>query len=170
MIGVSNFISGLTGGYTGSYIFSQSIFSLRAGIRSPLAGYVLAGCEILFLVAPFSILAYVPNFFYGSLLSLICLDLVVEWLIESRHKLTIAEYIFCLSTFTLILVTGVEYGIVLGVALYIGCSKCGLDVGSDIQESEEDDYQDPEYFHPVESGPLNGEGNGVSSYGAVTDK
>ena len=157
MIGVSNFISGMTGGYTGSYIFSQSIFSLRAGIRSPLAGYVLAGCEILFLVAPFSILAYVPNFFFGSLLSLICVDLVFEWLIESRHKLTIAEYVICLSTFTFILVTGVEYGIVLGVVLYIGCKKIGLDVGN--LEPEEDDDQP--------SAALNSE-EGGGSYGAIT--
>ncbi|CAN0395043.1 unnamed protein product, partial [Discosporangium mesarthrocarpum] len=30
-VGWSNFISGLTGGFTGSYIFSQTIFNLRAG-------------------------------------------------------------------------------------------------------------------------------------------
>lgn len=30
MIGVSNVLSGLSGGYTGSYIFSQTIFCLRS--------------------------------------------------------------------------------------------------------------------------------------------
>ncbi|MBV5344491.1 MAG: hypothetical protein JZU63_02625, partial [Rhodoferax sp.] len=35
-VGLSNIVSGLTGGYTGSYIFSQSIFSLKMGIRSRL--------------------------------------------------------------------------------------------------------------------------------------
>lgn len=167
MIGISNFLSGITGGYTGSYIFSQSIFSLRAGIRSPLAGYVLAGCEILFLVAPFSILAYVPNFFFGSLLSLICVDLVFEWLIESRHKLTKAEYAICLSTFALILVTGVEYGIVLGVFLYIACKKMGLDMGDDAPQTEEDNDQTPEDCNLEDTVPLKSEGNG-SRYGAVS--
>ncbi|CAB9506105.1 solute carrier family 26 [Seminavis robusta] len=128
MIGFSNFISGMTGGYTGSYIFSQSIFSLRAGIRSRVAGFVLAGCEILFLVAPFSILAYVPNFFFGSLLSLICVDLVFEWLIDSRKKMGHAEYILCLATFVLILIVGVEYGIVLGVVLYVICKNMGVNL------------------------------------------
>jgi MFS superfamily sulfate permease-like transporter len=51
MIGWSNIISGSTGGYTGSYIFSQSIFSLRAGINSRLAGFVLAFCELLIFVS-----------------------------------------------------------------------------------------------------------------------
>lgn len=171
MIGISNFISGMTGGYTGSYIFSQSIFNLRAGIRSPLAGYVLAACEILFLVAPFSILAYVPNFFFGSLLSLICVDLVFEWLIESRHKLTTAEYILTLSTFALILVTGVEYGIVLGVVLYTVCKKLGLDLGEEEPESEEnnDTASDPSEPIDTRTMPLKSGVNG-GSYGAVSNK
>jgi sulfate permease, SulP family len=139
MIGISNFVSGMTGGYTGSYIFSQSIFSLRAGIRSRMAGYVLAGCEIGFLVAPFSILAYVPNFFFGSLLSLICADLMVEWLIDSRNKMGHVEYFLCLATFLLILILGVEYGIVLGVVLYLCCKKMGFDIvdgnGSSLNQS-----------------------------------
>ena len=132
-----------------------------------MAGYVLAGCEILFLVAPFSILAYVPNFFFGSLLSLICVDLVFEWLILSRNKMTTMEYIICLSTFALILVTGVEYGIVLGVVLYIGCKKIGLDVGN-IDPEEEDD-QATEYLHRVDTAPLNRSEGGGGSYGAVTN-
>jgi len=32
MIGLSNFFSGITGGFTGSYIFSQTIFTLRARV------------------------------------------------------------------------------------------------------------------------------------------
>ena len=41
-VGISNIISGMTGGYTGSYIFSNTIFSLRMGIRSRLMGYIIA--------------------------------------------------------------------------------------------------------------------------------
>ncbi len=32
-VGWSNVISGLFGGFTGSYIFSQTIFNLRAGTK-----------------------------------------------------------------------------------------------------------------------------------------
>ncbi|CAN0101606.1 unnamed protein product, partial [Hapterophycus canaliculatus] len=32
-VGWSNVISGLFGGFTGSYIFSQTIFNLRAGMK-----------------------------------------------------------------------------------------------------------------------------------------
>ena len=71
-VGLSNLVSGLTGGYTGSYIFSQSIFSLRSGIRSPLMGATLAVCQLIVFMIPFPILSYVPNFFFGSLLTMIC--------------------------------------------------------------------------------------------------
>lgn len=65
MVGLSNIISGITGGYTGSYIFSQTIFSLRAGIRSRTSGYIIALCEFITVVIPVSILDYVPNFIFG---------------------------------------------------------------------------------------------------------
>jgi MFS superfamily sulfate permease-like transporter len=129
MIGISNVVSGCTGGYTGSYIFSQSIFSLRAGIRSRWAGFVLALCEVAVITTPFPVLTLVPNFFYGSLLTMICVDLMYEWLWDIRHKVTRAEYCICLTTFGLIQLLSVEYGILAGVAVYFVCRKVGVNVG-----------------------------------------
>lgn len=129
VVGISNIVSGLTGGYTGSYIFSQSIFTLRAGIRERLAGFVLALCQLAVIVAPVPILAYVPNFFYGSLLFMICLDLMHEWLWDFRTKVTQAEYYIGLSTFAFIQLLQVEYGIIAGIILYAVCRKAGIDVG-----------------------------------------
>lgn len=128
-VGLSNIISGLTGGYTGSYIFSQSIFSLRAGIRSRFAGYVLAFCELVVILLPFPVLSYVPSFFFGSLLIMICIDLMHEWLWDVRTKISRAEYFLCLATFILIQIIGVEYGILAGVGLYLVCRKLGVDLG-----------------------------------------
>lgn len=128
-VGLSNIISGVTGGYTGSYIFSQSIFSLRAGIRSRLNGYTIALCQVVVVVSPFPILMFVPNAFFGSLLAMICVDLMYEWLWDVRRKLTTTEYGICLSTFVLIQCLSVEYGIVAGVALYLILKKAGFDVG-----------------------------------------
>jgi MFS superfamily sulfate permease-like transporter len=94
-----------------------------------LAGYVLAFCELLFLVLPFPIFSYVPNFFFGSLLVMICIDIMHEWLWDVRANITGAEYGICLATFILIQFLGVEYGIIAGVALYVTCQKLDLDVG-----------------------------------------
>ena len=129
-VGLSNLVSGLTGGYTGSYIFSQTIFSLRMGIRSRLMGYVIASLSIVAVVIPFNILSYIPNLFFGSLLILISLDLMFEWLVDVRLKLKVTEYFVVLMTFSLLQVLGVEFGILAGVILFFALKKIGCDVGS----------------------------------------
>jgi SulP family sulfate permease len=139
MVGISNFVSGMTGGYTGSYIFSQSIFSLRIGIQSRMAGFALAFFQLVIILVPFPVLSYVPNFFYGSLLSMICMDLMYEWLWEFRTKVTIAEYFIGLSTFAFIHFLGVEYGILGGVLLYVFCRQLSIDVGELKQISTQED-------------------------------
>jgi len=154
VVGISNLISGLTGGYTGSYIFSQTIFSLRIGVRSRIPGFAIAFFSLVVIVMPFPILSYVPNFFYGSLLSMICIDLMYEWLWEFRSKVTIAEYLVGLATFGLIQGLGVEYGIIAGVLVYVLCRKLKIDVGELKQiktvdkpfdnEDSEDMFYDPE--------------------------
>jgi SulP family sulfate permease len=128
MVGISNVISGLMGGYTGSYIFSQSIFSLRAGIRSRLAGYVLSAVLVFFLLLPIPVLSYVPNLFFGSLLVMICIDLMYEWLWDVREKVNNVEYVVCLTTFCLIQLVGVEFGILGGVGVYLTCHLLGFEV------------------------------------------
>ena len=41
--GLSNIITSLTGaGLTGSYIFSQTIFSMRAGVHTRIHGWIIA--------------------------------------------------------------------------------------------------------------------------------
>ena len=151
MVGVSNLVSGLTGGYTGSYIFSQSIFSLRAGVRSRVAGFALAACQIIVFMAPFPILSYVPNFFFGSLLIMICVDLTYEWLWDIRTKVTVAEYIILLLTFAMIHLLGVEYGIIAGIAIYVACRQLGADLGEHTMVKPEVD-EDPSERKPEPNG------------------
>ena len=122
-VGWSNVISGFTGGYAGSYIFSQTIFSWRAGIRSRYSGYFIAVIEFIIVMLPFSIISYLPNFVFGSLLFMICVDLMHEWMWKIKDKITIAEYFITLTTFVLIHLTGVECGILLGVLFYAGYRK-----------------------------------------------
>lgn len=82
-------------------------------------------------VIPINILAYVPNFFFGSLLMMICLDLMFEWLIDVRSNVTPAEYVIVISTFVGLSLMGVEAGIIGGVILYIIVQRLGFDVGKD---------------------------------------
>lgn len=81
-VGVSNLVSGLLGGYTGSYIFSQTLFTMRSGIQSRVCGYTIVLCEVVVLVLPISVTSFIPKFLFGSLLVFISVDLMHEWLVR----------------------------------------------------------------------------------------
>eukprot|EP01041_Mallomonas_annulata_P006865 gene6865-13910_t len=114
-VGISNLCSGLTGGFTGSYIFTQTIFSMRRSVSTVAAGVVLILLEFAVIVLPVSVTAFVPKMLFGSLLLFISLDLMHEWLVLSYQKLSKKEYIVCLLTFFSTLLLGVEKGLLVGV-------------------------------------------------------
>ncbi|KAK9811232.1 hypothetical protein WJX72_000395 [[Myrmecia] bisecta] len=117
-VGLANMISGLVGaGFTGSYIFSQTIFSMRAGVRSRVHGLIIAGSEIALFVIPFSVVEYMPNFFYGALLMLFGIEITIDWLILSFRKVTHAEFVLLWATYLAIMNTSLEMGIGIGIVL-----------------------------------------------------
>ncbi len=51
VIGLGNILSGCSGGFTGSYIFSQTIFTYRTHCNTRLVGiWVIAGEMLLFFL------------------------------------------------------------------------------------------------------------------------
>ena len=117
-VGIANVLSGLTGGYSGSYIFSQTIFNLRSGVKDRFAGFTLALVEAFVIVVPIHILDYVPKIFFGSLLLMISADLMFEWLVDVRRHCRPVDYAVTLATFAAFVTGGVEIGIVFGMALH----------------------------------------------------
>ena len=82
-VGLANIASGLCGGFTGSYIFSQTIFCMRRGISTKLCGIVVALSELIIIVLPIPITCYIPKMFFGSILIMISIDLMIEWLVSA---------------------------------------------------------------------------------------
>jgi SulP family sulfate permease len=109
-VGFSNLISGICGGYSGSYIFSPTILQLKAGVDLRLCGLVIAMIELNVVLIPISLTSYIPKLFFGSLLLLIASDLMYDWLIDARHKMMLSEYTVCLVTFLAIQIFGIEGG------------------------------------------------------------
>ena len=116
-VGISNTLSGLLGGFTGSYIFSQTIFTFRTGTRSRVCGLIVILVEALLFVLPVSIVAFVPKLFFGAVLTFIAFDLMVDWLWASRSKVHYAEYGVIWVTFLLINLVGLELGMASGVLI-----------------------------------------------------
>lgn len=130
-VGLSNFVSGLTGGFTGSYIFSQTIFTMRGNLDSRVTGLLVFLLEIVLVLCPFSVIAYVPKIFFGALQTLIACDLMVEWMWHARRKMLNREYAIVWLTFLTMAFTNLEIGIVVGIVIaginfiisYVGASS-----------------------------------------------
>ncbi len=60
VIGLGNILSGCSGGFTGSYIFSQTIFTYRTHTNTRMVGlWVIAG-ELLLFVLRVDPMMYIP--------------------------------------------------------------------------------------------------------------
>ncbi|KAI8470530.1 MAG: hypothetical protein J3K34DRAFT_255209 [Monoraphidium minutum] len=117
-VGVSNIVCGLMGsGYTGSYIFSQTIFSMRAGVSDRLHGWVIFGFELAVFLVPYAVAQLLPLYFYGSLLAVFGIEIAGDWLVRSRHKVTPAEYVLLLLTFLAIMQFELQMGVLIGIVL-----------------------------------------------------
>lgn len=114
-VGKSNLLSGLAGGYTGSYIFSQTLFTFRTQTNSRIVGASLALCEFIIVLLPMSIVAYMPLFFFGSVMVFIGVDLMSTWLVLVYHKVLFREYLVLMFSFVSINVLGPQGGMLVGV-------------------------------------------------------
>ncbi|KAG2444838.1 hypothetical protein HXX76_001579 [Chlamydomonas incerta] len=117
-VGVSNMVTGALGaGYTGSYIFSQTVFTMRQGVFNRINGLVVALVEITVFALPFSTIQYLPSFYFGALLVWFGIEISRDWLILSYRKLSRAEYLLLWATFIAIMNAGLELGIAAGVVM-----------------------------------------------------
>jgi CRP-like cAMP-binding protein len=118
-VGICNIMSGLTFGFTGSYIFSQTIFTYRTQVHTRWIGICIMIVFAYVVSSPINMLQVAPLFFLGSTLIFIGYDLVYEWLVEIRHKVFLSEYAIVWATFLAIQVVGMDAGIILGVLVAI---------------------------------------------------
>ncbi|KAL4099380.1 hypothetical protein PRIC1_007186 [Phytophthora ramorum] len=118
-IGWSNVVSGLLGGYTGSYIFSQTVFTYRSKTNSRVVGVIVIIAEFAIVLAPVSVMSYVPRFFFAATLIFIAIDLMIEWLVLTYKKLSLREYAVLWMTFVAVNVVSLNLGIVIGIGIAI---------------------------------------------------
>ena len=115
-VGLSNVVTGIAGvGLTGSYIFSQTLFSLKMGIDSRVMGAVVAAAETLVFMAPVNTMAYLPNFYFGALVLWIGIDIAKDWLYIAAKKVSPIEFAMIVGTFLAVAAMGLELGIAAGI-------------------------------------------------------
>ncbi len=122
--GLANMLSGAFGGYTGCISMSRTILNFNAGGTGRLSGLTAAAISLLMLSAAPAVLGYMPKFVLGGLLIYLGADLLHKWIVLSRRRLSLTEYLSLLAIIVIILQWGFIAGILIGVV--IGCATFAL--------------------------------------------
>jgi SulP family sulfate permease len=122
--GIANIVSGALGGYTGCISISRSILNFNAGGSGRLSGLTAAAISALMLLYAPALLGYMPKFVLGGLLIYLGADTLHKWIVQSRRRLSNAEYLSLLAIILIILQWGFIAGILIGVV--IGCATFAL--------------------------------------------
>ncbi|SPN97053.1 related to sulfate transporter [Cephalotrichum gorgonifer] len=113
--GYSNFISGLLGSIQNYLVYSNTMFFMKAGGDSRLAGVMLAGFTALVMTIGPSIIGFIPVMMVGTLIFDLGFELLYEAVWLPRKKLKIGEY---LTVIVIVLIMGV-YDFVVGIGVGI---------------------------------------------------
>eukprot|EP00924_Labyrinthula_sp_SR-Ha-C_P009652 snap_masked-scaffold_22-processed-gene-2.12-mRNA-1 protein AED:0.10 eAED:0.16 QI:0/0/0/1/1/1/2/0/898 len=122
-VGLSNIISGLLGGYTGSYIFSQTVFTYRTKVNSRIVGYTVVIFELLFVFLPIDLMTIIPKYFFAGTLIFCAILLFMEYLVHIYYKVSLTEYFVLFGTFAVITLTD---NLIQGILIGVGFAICNF--------------------------------------------
>jgi sulfate permease, SulP family len=122
--GIANMLSGVFGGYTGCVSVSRTVLSFNAGATGRLSGLTAAAISASMLMFAPVLLGYMPKFVLGGLLIYLGADMLHKWIIQSRRRLSLVEYLSLLAIIVIIVQWGFIAGILIGVV--IGCTTFAL--------------------------------------------
>jgi SulP family sulfate permease len=122
--GLANMLSGAFGGYTGCVSVSRSLLNRNSGGTGRLSGLTVAAISVLMLAVAPMLLGYMPKFVLGGLLIYLGADQLHKWIIESRRRLSVTEYLSLLAIIVIIVQWGFVAGVLIGVV--IGCATFAL--------------------------------------------
>jgi SulP family sulfate permease len=122
--GIANILSGALGGYTGCISVSRTVLNFRSGGTGRLSGLTVAAVAALMLAVAPRLLGYMPKFVLGGLLICLGTDQLFKWILESRRRLSLVEYLSLLAIIVIILQWGFIAGVLIGVV--IGCATFAL--------------------------------------------
>jgi sulfate permease, SulP family len=122
--GAANMLAGALGGYTGCISVSRSVLNFNGGGSGRLSGLTVAAISALMLAMAPMLLGLMPKFVLGGLLIYLAADTLHKWIVESRRRLSIPEYLSLLAIIVIIVQWGFIAGILIGVV--IGCAIFAL--------------------------------------------
>lgn len=91
--GYSNFLSGCAGSIQNYLVYANTLFFIRSGGNSRLAGFMLAALTAGILVMGPKMIGFIPVMMVGSLIFVLGFELMSDALIAPRRKLKLLEYL-----------------------------------------------------------------------------
>jgi len=119
VVGVGNLICGLSGGLVGFHLLSESTLSRKIGGRGRLVGFIVValcggvlfwGQQLLFLF---------PKLLLGSLLIMLGLSFLVEWVYKAWSKFSRIDYGIIIVILLVIAGIGFLQGVLVGIILTV---------------------------------------------------
>lgn len=101
-VGYANMLSGAFGGFTGSYIFAQTIFALKVKVGSRWQGIIIIIGELALFLAAWDFQQVLPLAYIGAIMGFFGIEIMHDWLIASRALVSQVEY--CLLWFSFIFI------------------------------------------------------------------
>ncbi|KAF5605303.1 sulfate transporter [Fusarium pseudoanthophilum] len=115
--GYSNFLSGCFGSIQNYLVYANTVFFMRSGGNSRLAGYMLAAATFGVMVIGPSLIGFIPVMMVGTLIYDLGFELLLEALWLPRKKLKLAEY---LTVVVIVLVMGIhDFVVGIGVGILL---------------------------------------------------
>ncbi|KAK4111977.1 hypothetical protein N656DRAFT_710560 [Canariomyces notabilis] len=113
--GYSNFLSGLAGSIQNYLVYANSLFFMRSGGNSRLAGIELAILTFLVMTVGPSLVGFIPVMMVGVLIFDLGFELLLEAVWQPRKKLKLLEY---MTVIAIVLIMGI-YDFVIGIGVGI---------------------------------------------------
>lgn len=117
--GAANLLTSLIPSQSSYISLSLSLIGLKTGVTSRFIG--LSGSIVVLLVFLFgtTILGYVPKGVLGGFLVLMGLFFLSDWLVESRKKMPLTDYLIVWAILIAVIILGFMEGVLLGLAITI---------------------------------------------------
>ena len=113
--GYSNFLSGCLGSIQNYLVYANTVFFMRSGGDTRLAGYLLAALTFCVMMIGPSLIGFIPVMMVGTLIFDLGFELLLEAVWAPRKKLKLAEF---LTVIAIVLVMGI-YDFVIGIGVGI---------------------------------------------------
>jgi len=119
-LGASNLVAGITGGYPINGSMSRSAVNFSAGGKTPVVSLLVAGFMALTAVFLTPILQTLPLSVLAALIIVACFNLLDFKSLWKTWVYSRADGITALATFFVVLLLGVQWGVLIGVVLAMG--------------------------------------------------